>query len=196
MVRLSRGPGLLCGQRIDKGGCSQPAGFLPILEDQMGAYLKALKLPGDYQERLLAYCQDLETDRAVETEVGAVKARLARIKELYAWGDMGKAEYLTERQQLQSILAKQEVAEAKPDYVGRVAQFLQDLSLAWEAADQEHRNRLAARLFQAVWMKDSLLLAVTPQPDMVPFFDLIYSAAVKDHYQLRPRRGSDFDEIS
>ena len=92
---------------------------------------------------------------------------------------MGKAEYLAERQQLLGRVAKLTATQAEPDYLDRVEEFLWDVSLAWEAADQEQKNRLAAELFDAVWVKDSLIQAVMPRPEMVPFFDLIYSEAVK-----------------
>ena len=29
-------------------------------------------------------------------------------------------------------------------------------------------------LFEAVWVKDSLVLGVTPRPEFIPFFDLVY----------------------
>ena len=126
---------------------------------------------------MLAYCRDIEVDKGTEAEIDRIQARLTRIKDLYAWGDMGKTEYLAERQILQADLARLTAAHQKPDHLGRLAQFLQDISLAWEVADQRQRNRLAAELFEMVWVEDGRVLAVTPRSDMVPFFDLIYAEA-------------------
>ncbi|MBU2009868.1 MAG: hypothetical protein KJ624_08560 [Chloroflexi bacterium] len=92
-------------------------------------------------------------------------------------GDIDKAEYLGERQMLQARLAKVTVAQAKPDYLSRMAQFLQDLSLAWEAGEQQQRKRLVTEVFEAVWVKDALILGVTPKPDMMPFFDMVHGEA-------------------
>jgi DNA invertase Pin-like site-specific DNA recombinase len=183
-------PRLMCTRRIDRGGCTEKSARLRHLEAQMAAYFAAFKLPQDYREKMLAYCRDMETETGAEAEITARKAQLDRIKELYVWGDMGKAEYLAERRQLQAELAKLTAANAKPDYIGRLAQFLQDLALAWEAADQEQRNRLASELFETVWLEDGLVLAVTPRSEMVPFFDLVYSEVGKKGVHMRPRRGT------
>ena len=69
------------------------------------------------------------------------------------------------------------VAQSKPDYLSKMAQFLQDLSLAWEAAEQQQRKRLVAEVFEAVWVKDALILGVTPKADMMPFFDMVHGEA-------------------
>ena len=176
VVSLPTSRGMLCSRRIDKGGCEQPVARLPHLEGQIAAYFKAFKLPHDYREKMLALCQGVVGGKdAADGEIASIKARLNRIKELYTWGDMEKAEYLAERQQLQAQLAKLEVHDKKTDYLDRVAQFLDNLALAWEAADQEKRNRLAVELFEAVWVKDNLVLGVTPRPEFIPFFDVIYS---------------------
>ena len=191
VIRLPRMPGMLCGLRIDKGGCRQPVARLPLLEDQMATYLKAIKLPEDYRQRMLASCRDMESETSIEADVAAVKSRLSRIRELYVWGDVEKTEYLAQSQELRAELARLNTRQAKPDHLGQVGKFLQDISLAWAAADQEQRNRLASELFQTVWVEDGRLIAVTPMPEMVPFFDLIYTDAVKDHSQWRPRRDSN-----
>lgn len=174
-VSNSDKPRLVCAERQDRGDCTAKSAALLQLENQMAAYLRALKLPEDYKGKMLAYCQAMDNDTGVETEIKSLKGELKRIKNLYRIGDMEYAEYLSERQQLQARLAKATVAEAKPDHLSRVAQFLNNMALAWDVADQENRNRLAVELFEAVWVKDSLVLGVTPRPEFIPFFDVIYS---------------------
>lgn len=114
-----------------------------------------------------------------DNRVASLKARLRRMQELYSWGDIERGEYLAERRQLQAELAKLTVTRGKSDHLNRVAQFLGDVSLAWEAGDQEQRNRLAAELFDSVWVRDRIIVSVTPKPEMSPFFDLVYHEAVK-----------------
>jgi hypothetical protein len=104
---------------------------------------------------------------------------------------MDRAEYMAERHMLRVDLARLTPITSKPDYLSRVADFLRDLALAWEAADDDQRNRLAAELFEAVWIEDGIIVAVTARPDMVPFFELIYDELVKDYFQWRPRRGTN-----
>jgi len=54
----------------------------------------------------------------------------------------------------------------------KLAPFLNDVGMAWAEADQRQRNRLALSLFEAVWIQDQKVLAVTPRPELRPFFDL------------------------
>lgn len=95
-------------------------------------------------------------------------------------GDITNAQYMAERQEIQAQLARLNVNGKEADYLSKVAQFLDNLALAWQAASQERKNQLAAELFEAVWVKDRLAQAVTPKPEMVPFFDLVYAEAVKN----------------
>ncbi len=165
---------LQCSKRIDFGDCKAKSAILSTLESQMAAYLQTFKLPEDYKGKMLVYCRGIDNDIGVETEINSIKGELNRIKNLYRIGDMEYAQYLAERQQLQARLARLTVTQSKPDYLGRMAQFLNSMGSAWEAADEEDRNRLATELFEAVWVKDSLVLGVTPRPEFVPFFDLAY----------------------
>lgn len=63
---------------------------------------------------------------------------------------------------------------------------------AWNEANQEHRNKLARCLFQEVWIKDKEVVAIKPQPELKPFFDLNYEAMQQKLSQnfgkWRPRR--------
>ena len=62
------------------------------------------------------------------------------------------------------------------------------MPLAWQAATPEQKNKLAVELFEAVWVRSGVIEAVTPRPEMVPFFDLAHEQAVKDkcHWRTRP----------
>ena len=52
----------------------------------------------------------------------------------------------------------------------RLASFLQDIALAWEAADYEQRNKLARCLFEEIWVRDKKVVAVKPRGEFEPFF--------------------------
>ncbi|MDM7999386.1 MAG: hypothetical protein QUS33_05130 [Dehalococcoidia bacterium] len=69
----------------------------------------------------------------------------------------------------------------------KLALFLKDITIAWEKATPEHRNQLASCLFEAVWIKEKRVVAVTPQPDFKPFFDLVYEGKGEGVLQWRPR---------
>ena len=73
----------------------------------------------------------------------------------------------------------------------KLAEFLNNVVLAWDNASQEHRNRLVSCLLETVWIKDKKVVAVTPRPEFKPFFDLQYEGL--SHYVLhwRPRGDSN-----
>jgi len=50
--------------------------------------------------------------------------------------------------------------------------MIKDITQAWKQASQEQGNRLAACLFEAVWIRDEKVLTVTPRPEFRPFCDL------------------------
>ncbi len=48
--------------------------------------------------------------------------------------------------------------------------YLADIALAWQVATPEERNRLARQLFNRVVIDNRTAVAVTPRPDLLPFF--------------------------
>ena len=79
--------------------------------------------------------------------------------------------------------------------IGEASSFLKDISLAWESATQERRNSLATCLFEAVWIKDKRVIAITPRPDYKPFFDLQYEGMSNYVLHMRPRGAFSIDAI-
>ncbi len=73
----------------------------------------------------------------------------------------------------------------------KLATFLKDIMQAWDQASQEQRNRLVKCLLEAVWIKDKKVLAVTPQPEFEPFFELQYGGKSKYKLVVRPRGDSN-----
>ncbi len=72
--------------------------------------------------------------------------------------------------------------------------MIANIALAWRAASQKQRNRLASCVFETVWIKDKKILAVTPRPEFKPFFDLQYAG--KSNYTLQVRPRGDLDPRS
>lgn len=68
-----------------------------------------------------------------------------------------------------------------------LAGFLNDITVAWSMAKSEQKNRLASSLFEVIWIKDKKVVAVTPQEDFKPFFDLQYEGVSHGVLQWRPR---------
>ena len=182
---------IACTTRVKDGSCSQRSGYLEPYEHQLTEYLTAFTIPEDYQQRILDAHSKLQAAYGKSNEQRlALERRLRRIKELYEWGHKSKEEYWAGyyaiEQELQSLSPRQ---DERGD-LDRLAAFLKDISLAWEQANQQQRNRLARQLFEAVWIQNQRVLAVTPRPEYKPFFDLEYQNASHGVLQMRPRRGS------
>ncbi|GAI37142.1 unnamed protein product, partial [marine sediment metagenome] len=193
-LRAFKGRGrvrMVCNGRIKYGNCSQPSTYLDVYEQQLLAYLRAFHIPEDYQEKILEAHQKLQSVYDVERQKSRLEARLKRLEELYEWGHKTKEEYLADHAAIQRELQELIPVKDKGKELERLASFLKDITLAWEQATQEQRNKLGSCLFEAVWIKDRKVLAVTPKPEFKPFFDLQYEGLSNYVLQMRPRGDSN-----
>jgi hypothetical protein len=179
---------LVCNGRIKSNKCSQPSTFLDVYEQQLLDYLKAFHIPEDYQEKIVEAQKKLHAAYDTERQRSALESRLQKVKELYEWGHKTKEEYLSDYAAIKREL--QQLPSALPSderILDKLALFLKDISVAWESASQEARDRLATCLMEAVWIKDKRVVAVTPHPDFKPFFDLQYEGRSEGVLHWRPR---------
>jgi gas vesicle protein len=121
--------------------------------------------------------QDAYDDTTNERQ--GLETRLERFKELYGWGDLTKDQHLAWREVIQNKLKALSPVEDKSNNLAKLVHFLANVANvadAWEEANQEHRNKLARCLFQKVWLKDNVVVAVKPQTEFEPFFKLHYES--------------------
>ena len=182
---------IVCNGRIKSGDCNQPSTFLDVYEQQLMVYLRAFRIPEDYQEKILEAQSKLEVSYSVENEKKAMKGRLNRIKELYEWGHKSREEYLSAYTAIHRKLQELTPADVRPQTLERLVSFLKDIAAAWEQATQKQRNKLAGCLLEVVWIKDKKVTAVTPRPEFKPFFDLRYEGLSHYVLQMRPRGDSN-----
>ncbi len=104
---------------------------------------------------------------------------MRNIEDLYELGDMSKEEYLQKREAIQKELRSLTPPEEARN-LDKLAEFLVNVAEAWEVADQEQRNKMARCLFEEVWVKDKLVLAVTPRPEFEPSFRLDFECHTRD----------------
>lgn len=150
-------------------------------------YLKAFRIPEDYQEKIIEAQSKLEASYSVDNERKVLQGRLNRVKELYEWGHKSREEYLADYTAIHHKLQELTPADVRPQALQKLASFLKDIAAAWEQATQEQRNKLAGCLFEVVWIKDKKVTAVTPRPEFKPFFDLRYEGLSHCVLQWRPR---------
>ncbi len=185
-------PRLGCYNRSKGWDCSQKSALLEVYEEEIEEYLKTFHIPEDYQEKILEAHRKLEaTYEHTGEEEARLKARFERVKDLYKWGDIAKEEYLKEREGIQRQLRAFTSTGSHAGVLGKLAEFLSNVAKAWREANQEQRNKLARTLFQEIWIKDKQVVAVKPQPEFEPFFQLNYEEFVNKSLKKRPRGDSN-----
>ncbi len=185
-----------CYNRSKGWGCSQKSAYLDIYEYQIHEYLKSFQIPDDYRKKIIDAHQKLqETYDDSSARQANLEAKLQRVKNLYSWGDITKEQYLFERDAINRELNALTPIEKQGETLDKLAQFLTNIANAWDQASQEQRNKLARCLFQEVWIRDKEVIAVRPQPELKPFFDLNHEAMEKNLSHIfgkwRPRGDSN-----
>ena len=120
-----------------------------------------------------------------------IRDKLGRLRDAYLEGDLDKGEYQARKAALTKELeALPAEGDAGADAGRRLAEYLADVAAAWRAATAEERNQLARQLFNGVVIDNRTAVAVTPRPDLLPFFETL-ACQVPDEMTLRrKRRGS------
>ena len=158
-------PRLGCYHRQKGWGCTQKSSNLSVYEAQIRDYLGAFHIPKDYQERILEYHRKLESAYSDE------------------WGDYTRAEYESRKEAVARQLEALAPRLTETDHLDKLARFLGDVPSGWDAATQEQRNKLARALVDEVWVKDQVVVAVKPRPELEPFFRLNYEEFVKENLE-------------
>ena len=166
-----------CYNRSKGWECSQQSAYLDIYEYQIHEYLKSFHIPDDYREKILDAHRKLQEayDDSDDRRVN-LKVRLQRIKDLYGWGDITKEQYVVERDAIKRELNALTPIKEQSETLDKLAQFLANVADVWDTANQEQRNKLARCLFQEVWIRDTGVIAVRPQAELKPFFNLNHEA--------------------
>lgn len=116
---------------------------------------------------------------------------MQRLKNLHKWGHLTEKEYLADHAEIERELKALAPVKTEGKVLESLASFLRDIASAWEQADQRQRNSLANCLFEAVWIADKKVTAVTPRDEFKPFFDLQYEGLSHGVLQWRPRGDSN-----
>ena len=162
-----------CAGRALGGGCTCKGTFLETYEAQVRWYLETFVIPEDYQEKLLNSYRDIQNSLDdIGERRSRLQARVARLQEMYAWGHVEKRTYRREYEETQRELDSLQPLDGREAEVQRLAEFLKNVASAWDVAGGELRNRLARTLFSEILVEDSKVVAVRPQPELEPFFQL------------------------
>lgn len=172
-------PRMGCYNRAKGWDCPQKSASLDLYEQQIRDYLEMFVIPEDYQQQILDAHKKLLESYDVEREQKQLQSRIGRLKELYKWGDIGREEYHSEKDQIEGQLAKLISFKTSAEPLKRLAEFLANVTIAWDKANNKQKNSLTRCLFQEVWVKDKEVVAVKPQPEFEPFFKLNWEEFTK-----------------
>ena len=152
-----------------------------MYEPQTLEYLKNFRIPDDYQEQILKHYQRLGSTKG-DTEAARkrLERQLEKERDLYRWDDIADHEYKRRRDDIRRQLDTLTPVPSGTDSLPRLAQFLADVSSAWESATPEQQNKLARALFEEIWIKDKEVVFVKPRPELDPFFRLNYEESTRN----------------
>jgi len=177
IVRNKRGarPRLYCYNRVQGQKCTQRSTFLDVYEAQLADYLETFVIPSDYCEQVIALHANSKMNYVPSEErQRQLEARLARIKEMYSWGDLERGAYQLERDSLTTELGLLRSSENMPSVLEQTAALLENMPAAWSKATQEQRNALARLMFEQIVVENRTVAAVEPRPEFRHFFTLDY----------------------
>ena len=143
-------------------------------------------MPPAERERLVRAWRRHQT-----TRVDAAGER-DRLQLLILEGDLDRAAYQVQKSDLQAQLAALPANRSVGDGIGqRLADYLADVALAWREGTPEERNKLARELFSEVVVDNRTAVAVTPRPDLYPFFASVACQTSDEVTYGRKRRDSN-----
>ncbi|MCZ6534782.1 MAG: zinc ribbon domain-containing protein, partial [Chloroflexi bacterium] len=177
-------PRLGCSTRIKGWECQQASAYLSVYEPQTLEYLKEFHIPEDYQKKIMEYYRRSDSTQGdLEAARKRLERQLERERDLYRLGDLTEGEYKRRRDDIRRQLDALNPVPSGSDKLPRLAQFLSDVSSAWESATAEQQNKLARALFEEIWIKDKKVVFVKPRPELDPFFRLNYEESTKKAFE-------------
>jgi DNA invertase Pin-like site-specific DNA recombinase len=167
-----------CRSKAQRLGCTGSGSFLDTYDQQLIADIAAFVFPADWKDLILAEAQ--QADDGAD-DIGQLRrqlqGRLARLKELYKWGDVPRDPYLSERAGLEQELARLAPTQQTDDRLDALATYLDSLPAAWADATQAQRNQLANILYEDVWVSGPVVEYVRPRAEVEPLFQVRAGAA-------------------
>jgi site-specific DNA recombinase len=170
---------LACWGRRQVLGCRSKTVAASVIEQELGAYLRSLRLPEDAKQEILAAYHEATPEAAERSrQRQALESQLRRLADLGQMGDIERKEYEARRGAIKAQLAQHVEADAhgRPEVLENLYRYLQDAGAAWDDAEPDQRNRLARALFDALLVRDGHLAAVRPRQEFQPYFNLLETA--------------------
>ena len=146
--------------------CQQGGIQVEIIDDQVIAFLKALKPPKDWRGRITATMGAILGEISLQERLDEIREAIERMD--FRWDNgfiTDKHNYLEKRIQLQNDLEK--LTPIPQDDLEKAADMLENFSSHWEAlaGDPQGQHELIKLIVQRVYIEDDRVVAITLKAD-------------------------------
>ncbi len=180
--------------------CSQTSIKADVVEEQVIEFLKTLKPPPDWRDRMVQATGQLIGDNHLEDRIAEIKEIIERMD--FRW-DHGfitdKDKYLEERVKLQQQMER--LNPVPNDELEVAADIIENFEKHWKdtKGDRKKQEKLIKLIVARVWVQDGRVVAISLRPNYHITLGLentksAYSSADLAFVQDRERRGS-FDSL-
>ncbi|NJD28481.1 MAG: hypothetical protein FIA92_09305 [Chloroflexi bacterium] len=105
-----------------------------------------------------------------EAKRSRLEERLARLRNLYTWGEIAEDEYRTESARVRAEIA--EVVEPSMAGMDELAERLRDLGSRWASAAPDAQAAVARLMLREIVVKDAFVVAFVARPEVRPLLEL------------------------
>ena len=183
-------PYMACTTQRERKDCAQHGVKAALLEDQVGTWLRTLRLPDDWRADMVRMQRGVaaRADSRPKADRSKIEAQLVRLQDLYVMGELSREEYVGRRRALDASL---ELDAPQPTYSEAVlvqaARLLGELGELWTKATTEERQEIAQTLFASVRVRDARVVSARLARD--EYRPLIASAVANAWVGLAPLEG-------
>lgn len=144
-----------------------------VIEQKLIDILLSVKLPEDWQERLLQrFAQQGDTTPVLKHRE-AIEGRLMRLRELYIAGDISKEHYEQRRTEFEKELGSFVSLSPRGIDLKRMAELVQNFANIWELAGITDRKKLLQMMYHNVYIERGEIKAIEPTELMWVLLDTV-----------------------
>jgi site-specific DNA recombinase len=173
------------GLRCEDSGMTVNA---ETVEGQIGAILRNLSLPEDWQEEIREGVMDADERRAMVERKQYLEGKLHRLGIAFADGVIDHPDYIKERDAIQAELATLVIPEEVA--VVDAGLYLETLRELWDEATLEEQKEICKLMLETVYfdMRAEQITELVPRPEFLPLFREIEILREEEVGQFRVRR--------
>lgn len=167
-----------CSGRAASGSCDAPAIRADVAEAAFADWIGSLELPRDWRAAIARTTARAEAANERNRQAN-LTGRLARLRELYEWGEIDRASY-----QEKAAAIRADMAElVRPDFGGleAVAEALANLGPTWLAARPEVRAVVPPLMLKSAEVENGQVVAWVVHASLRPLLELCVAVDRREH---------------